>query len=42
MDLRNQVVTLDSEILTLSGIKYRLLALFVEHAGTLDAHTNGG
>jgi len=33
VDLRDRVVMLDSQILTLTRTEYRLLALFVEHAG---------
>ena len=33
VDLRQQVVTLDSETLTLTPMEYRLLALLLKHAG---------
>jgi len=33
VDLRNQVVMLDRQILTLTRMEYRLLALLVEHVG---------
>ena len=33
VDLLKQVVTLDSEILALTRMEYRLLAVLVEHAG---------
>ena len=33
MDLRERVVILDRQILTLTRTEYRLLALFVEHGG---------
>jgi two-component system KDP operon response regulator KdpE len=33
VDLRQQVVTLDSEILNLTRIEYRLLVVLVKHAG---------
>jgi DNA-binding response OmpR family regulator len=33
VDLRQQVVMLDSETVTLTRMEYRLLALLVEHAG---------
>jgi two-component system KDP operon response regulator KdpE len=33
VDLLKQMVTLDSEILTLTRMEYRLLALLVKHAG---------
>jgi DNA-binding response OmpR family regulator len=33
VDLRDRVVMLDSQILTLTRTEYRLLALFVEHGG---------
>ena len=35
VDLRNRVVTLDSETLTLTSVEYRLLALLVQHAGEI-------
>ena len=35
MDLRNRVVTLDSETLTLTSVEYRLLALLVQYAGEI-------
>src|SRR5215472_8787169 len=49
VDLRDRVVMLDRQILTLTRMEYRLLALFVEHVGevvprrnTSNAHTNDG
>ena len=35
VDLRNRVVTLDSETLTLTSVEFRLLALLVQHAGEI-------
>ena len=35
MDLRNRVVALDSETLTLTSVEYRLLAILVQHAGEI-------
>jgi DNA-binding response OmpR family regulator len=35
VDLRQQVVTLDSETITLTPVQYRVLALLVKHAGVV-------
>ena len=39
MDLRNQVVILDSQILTQTRMAYRVLALLVEHAAEVVPRT---